>query len=191
MDEIATQTVYFPEEGEQNTDRVLELAGERAEALGIDSILVASTRGETGLKASKLFKGKNLVVVTHCTGFSAPDVQELTEENRRAIEKEGAAILTCQHALGGVGRAVRKKLGTYEIEEIVAYALRNFGEGMKVAVEIALMAADAGLVRTDEEAIAIGGTSRGVDTAIVVKPANVPNFFDLRVKEIICKPRLD
>lgn len=191
MREVIAQTVYFPEEGEQNTDRVLELAGERAEALGIDSILVASTRGETGLKASKLFKGKTLIVVTHCTGFSSPDVQELTEENRRAIEKEGAAILTCQHALGGLGRAVRKKLGTYEIEEIVAYALRNFGEGMKVAVEIALMAADAGLVRTDEEAIAIGGTSRGADTAIVVKPANAPNFFDLRVKEIICKPRLD
>ncbi len=191
MDEIVTQTVYFPEEGEQNTDRVLQLACERAEALGIDSILVASTRGETGLKASKLFKGKNLIVVAHCTGFSSPDVQELTEENRRAIEKEGAAILICQHAFGGIGRAVRKKLGTYEIEEIVAYVLRNFGEGMKVAVEIALMAADAGLIRTDKEAIAIGGTSRGADTAIVVKPANVPNFFDLRVKEIICKPRLD
>ncbi len=190
MEEVVAQTVYFTNEGEENTDRVLELARERAEELGVQSIVVASTGGETGLRASKLFKGKNVVVVTHSTGFSAPDTQELSEENRDGIMKEGARVLTCQHAFGGVGRAVRKKLGTYELEEIVAYTLRNFGEGMKVALEIAVMAADAGLVRTDEEVISIGGTSRGADTAVVVQPSNVSNFFDLRVKEIICKPRL-
>ncbi len=190
MKEVVTKTIYFPREGEENTDRVLELVRERAGELGVESILVASTRGDTGVKAAKLFKGKNLIVVTHSAGFSAPNVQELSDEKREEILKEGGRILTCQHAFGGMGRAVRKKLGTYETEEIVAYALRNFGEGMKVTVEITIMAADAGLVRTNEEVISIGGTSRGADTAIVVKPANVASFFDLRVKEIICKPRL-
>ena len=98
--------------------------------------------------------------------------------------------MTCQHAFGGVGRAVRKKLGTYELEELIAYTLRLFGEGMKVAVEIALMVADAGLVRTDEPVIAIAGTGKGADTAVVLKPANAQDFFDLQVLEILCKPRL-
>jgi hypothetical protein len=52
------------------------------------------------------------------------------------------------------------------------------------------MAADAGLIRTDEEVISIGGTARGADTALVIKPANTHDFFELRVKEVLCKPRL-
>jgi len=187
-----TQVVatYFEEPGEENTQRTLELAKRRAEELGIETILVASTRGETGVRACEVFQGYDVVVVTHSTGFKEPDFQELTDENRAAIEAAGGKILTCQHAFGGVGRAVRKKLGTYELEELIAYTLRLFGEGMKVVVEICLMAADAGLVRTDEPVIAIAGTSKGADTAVVLKPANVQAFFDLQVLEILCKPGL-
>ena len=56
---------------------------------------------------------------------------------------------------------MRKKFKMYLFEEVVANTLRIFGQGMKVACEITLMAADAGLVRTDEDVIAIGGTSHG------------------------------
>ena len=77
----------------------------------------------------------------------------------------------------------------YLFEEVVANTLRLFGQGMKVACDITLMAADAGLVRTDEDVIAIAGTSRGADTAVVLRPVNSEDFFDLRVKEILCKPR--
>jgi len=104
--------------------------------------------------------------------------------------KYGGKILTTTHAFGGAGRAVRKKFDTMQVDEIMANVLRIFGEGMKVACEISLMAADAGLIRTDEDSIAIAGSSRGCDTAIVVRPANVHALFDLKVKEILCKPRL-
>ena len=191
MSEIRVQSVYFEKQGHGNTERTLQIAKARAEELGIGTILVATTRGATGVRAAEEFRGFNVVVVTHSTGFKEPNHQELTEENRRAIEAAGAKILTCQHALGGVGRAVRKKLGTYELEEIIAYTLRIFGEGMKVVCEITLMAADAGLVHTDEPVIAIAGTGRGADTAIVLRPANAQTFFDLRIMEILCKPRLD
>ena len=190
MSEITVRGVYFGSEGKENTERTLEIAKARADELGIETILVATTSGESGARAAEFFKGYNLVVVTHSTGFRELNEQEVSEENRVAIERTGAKILTCQHAFGGVGRAVRKKLGTYELEEIIAYTLRIFGEGMKVACEIALMAADAGLVRTDEEVIAIAGTGRGADTAVVLVPANVQTFFDLRILEILCKPRL-
>ncbi|OGF62117.1 MAG: hypothetical protein A2Y62_06470 [Candidatus Fischerbacteria bacterium RBG_13_37_8] len=180
---------YFKEKGPINTDKVLELAKKRADELNIKNILVATTFGNTAVKASELFRGYNLIIVTHSTGFSAPNTQELLPENREKIIQNGAKILTCQHAFGGVGRAVRRELNTYELEEIIAYTLRMFGQGTKVAVEIALMAADAGLIRTDEEIISIGGSNTGADTALILLPANAQDFFKLRILEIICKPR--
>jgi hypothetical protein len=191
MSETIVQSVYFDKQGRGNTERTLQIAKARAEELGIRTILVATTSGATGVRAAEEFRGFNVVVVTHSTGFSEPNDQELIEENRQAIEAAGAKILTCQHAFGGMGRAVRKKLGTYELEEIIAYTLRIFGEGMKVACEITLMAADAGLVRTNEPAIAIAGTDKGADTAVILRPANAQTFFDMRIMEILCKPRLD
>ncbi len=188
--EISVPCVYFAHPGERNTSRTLEIAARRAEELSIENIVISSSSGKTGVAALPLFKSRNLVIVTHSTGFLRPDYQELSEELREKIEKTGARILTCQHAFGGVGRAVRKKLGTYELEEIMAYTLRIFGDGTKVAVEIALMASDAGLIPTSKPCISIGGTSSGVDTAIVLRPANSQNFFDLKIMEILAKPRL-
>lgn len=188
--EISVSCVYFREPGRENSRRTLEIADKRADELDVQNVIVATTSGETGLMAVRLFSSKNLVIVTHSTGFLKPDFQELVPEMRQKIEEAGAKILTCQHALGGVGRAVRKKLGTYELEEIVAYTLRIFGEGTKVAVEIALMAADAGLVSTKEPCIAVGGTGRGADTAILLQPAHAQSFFDLKIVEILAKPHL-
>jgi hypothetical protein len=190
MTDTTIQSTYFGQPGRQNTARTLEIARKRADQLGIRTVLVATTQGETGVGAAQLFQGYDVVVVTHATGFAGPNTQELTEENRAAIESAGAQILTCQHALGGVSRAVRKKWGTYAIDEIVAQTLRIFGEGTKVCVEIALMAADAGLVPVGEPCIAVAGTGRGADTAVVLIPANVQQFFDLRVMEVLVKPRL-
>jgi hypothetical protein len=190
MSETVVQTVYFEKPGEENTDRTLELAKARAEELGIRNVIVATTRGVTGRKAAQVFRGFRVVVVTHVAGFREANDQELTAENRAAIEAAGASILTATHVFGGIGRAVRKRLGTYELEEIVAYTLRNFCQGVKVVCELALMAADAGLVRTDEEAMAIAGTGWGADTAAVLLPANTSDFFNLRVLELVCKPRM-
>ena len=189
--EAPVSCLYFKKPGRENTVQTLGKAVERADELGVQNIIIATTSGETGLLAARIFSKKNLVIVTHSTGFVEPDFQELNPEFRSKIEESGVKILTCQHALGGVGRAVRKKLGTYELEEIIAYTLRIFGEGTKVAVEIALMAADAGLISTKEPCIAVGGTGRGADTAILLQPAHAQNFFDLRIMEVLAKPRLN
>jgi len=188
MSETVAPCVYFSRPGRANTAHTLELARARAEALGIDRVLVATTTGATGVQAASKLAGLDVIVVTHSTGFREPDTQELTDENRTAIAAAGARILTCQHAFGGVGRAVRKKLGTYELEEIIAFTLRTFSEGMKVVAEMALMAADAGLVPTTDPVLAIAGTGRGADTAVVIKPTNAQTFFDLEFLEIICMP---
>jgi hypothetical protein len=180
---------YFEKPGPQNTRRTLEIAAARAEDLGVHSIVVASSSGKTGALAVSLFPGRNLVVVTHSMGFLKPDFQELKPTLRRKIETLGGKVLTCQHAFGGVNRAVRKKLGTYELDEIIAYTLRTFGEGAKVAIEVSLMAADAGFISTLEPCISIGGSGSGADTALLLRPANAQTFFDLRVLEVLAKPR--
>ncbi len=186
MATIQRDITYFSPPGPNNTAKVLTLAKERADLLRLRSVIVATTTGETGLAAARLFKGYNLVVVTHSEGYRQPNTQEVPSDILQAIGDEGATVLTCQHAFGGVGRAVRIKLGTYQLDEIVAYTLRLLGEGLKVTVETTLMAADAGLVHTGEEVIAIGGTGRGADTAAVVRAANAMRFFDLEVVEIVC-----
>jgi len=182
--------VYFTNTGPANTESTLELARERARALGIRHVLVASTSGKTGAQAAAMMSDLEVIVVSHSTGFRAPNDQQLLPEYRQEIERHGARILTAQHALGGVGRAVRRKLGTYQLDEIIAFVLRNFCEGVKVACELTVMAADAGLVPSGQEIMAIAGTGSGADTAVVIRAANSQDFFDLRVLEIVCKPRL-
>jgi len=188
--ELGQSCIYFKEPGEVNTKRTLEVAAARADELDLQNILVASTSGETGLKALDFFSKRNLVVISHSTGFKKPDYQQLPEEIQKELEQGGAKVLTCQHALGGVNRAVRKKLASYQLDEIIAYTLRLFGQGTKVAVEIALMAADAGFVSTASPCIAIGGTNQGADTALLLKPAHAQDFFDLRIMEFLAKPHL-
>lgn len=186
---VERKTVYFDSAGKHNTDVVLKLAKDYAEAENINNIVLASTTGETGAKAAQIFQGFNVAVVTHHAGFREPGVHELKEEFRKRILENGAAILTGTHALSSVERAVRKKFGTLQPLELIANALRLFGEGTKVCVEIVVMATDAGLIPVDKDVIVIAGTGRGADTALVVKPANASTFFNLKIRETIAKPR--
>lgn len=181
---------YFKKPGPRNTEGVLEAVSRRAKELRIKKVVVATCSGQTAFKATDILDSElKIIAVSHVTGFREPNAQELPEDVRQELESKGVTVLTCQHAFGGIGRAVRNKLSTYQVDEIVAYTLRTFGQGTKVAIELALMAADAGLIRTDEDVISVGGTAKGVDTALLLRPANSFNFFDLKVKEVVCKPR--
>jgi hypothetical protein len=194
---MEVKTVYFENPGAENTDETLKLARERALQLGIKTILVASTKGRTAIKAVEIFKGMKLIVVRHSTGFKEPNVQEFTEENIKVLQSNNIPVITAAHAFGGLSRSMRQgdvvqAPATYVVGDIVASTLRIFGQGMKVACEIAVMAADAGMIRTDEEVIAIAGVGKsgGADTAIVAQAEPAHRFFDFKMKEVICKPRL-
>jgi len=179
---------YFEERGEKNTDETLKAAKKRAEELGIRDIVVASTRGGTGVKAVEVFKGYNVVVVTHSTGFREPGAQELPDDVKAKIEAGGGVVLTTNHAFAGVDRAIRRKFETVGPSDLIAQTLRMLGQGMKVVVECAAMAADSGLIPVEQDVISIAGSGRGADTAVVLKPAHVQAIFDTYVREIIAKP---
>jgi len=187
---IVANTVYFEKPGRENTEETLRLAKARAESLGIQNIAVASSTGNTGLFASELFKGYNLVIVTSVTGHTEPNVQRFLPENRAKLMENGAKVITAGHAFGGLGRAVNRRFNAIQVDEIIAHVLRLFGQGTKVACEVCCMATDAGYFRTDEDAIGIGGSGGGADTALVIRPSNTHTFFNMRIREIICKPRL-
>jgi hypothetical protein len=186
---IERKTIYFDKQGEKNTQKVLQQVKEYAELYRINDVVIASSTGETGAQASKFLKKFNLVVVAQLIGYRGPGMCELRKDYRKEILKNGAKILEATQALSGVARAVRMKFGTMQATEFISFGLRLMGEGTKVAVEVAVMAADAGLIPADKDVIAIAGTYKGVDTALLVKPANTSRFFDLQIKEIIAKPR--
>jgi hypothetical protein len=188
---MESKIVYFDKPGKENTDAVFQVARERAKALGIKTIIVASTTGETAAKAVDAFKGFKVVIVTHVMGSREPNVNPMSEENRHKVVSNGGIIVTAAHAFGSIDRAMHRSFNMVGLGETIAHVLRVLGQGMKVVCEISLMAADAGAVRTDEEVVAIGGTGRGSDTAVVLNPVNTTDFFNLRVKEILCKPRLE
>jgi hypothetical protein len=180
--------VYFEKTGPENTEATLRIAKQRAEELGVKTILVASTTGNVAVKAVEVLKGLRVIFVSHSAGFAEPNVQRFTEETRKIVESKGGIILTATHVFAGLSRALRNKTNTVAIGDLVAETLRIFGQGTKVACEITMMAADAGLVRTNENIISVGGTGKGCDTALVLTPVTSQNFFDLKIKEILCKP---
>lgn len=185
---MESKTIYFDKIGMDNTMEVLRIAKQRVEELGIKTVVVASTRGNTAVKAMDALQGLRVIIVSHVTGLRAPDTQEFSEKNREIVESQGGIIVTAAHAFAGLSRAMRNKYNMYVLGEVIADTLRIFGAGTKVACEISLMAADAGLVRTDEDIISIAGSGQGADTAVVLRPVNIHNFFDLKVKQILCKP---
>ena len=180
--------MHFDKPGKSNTDQTLRAAFERAGALGLNEVVVASSTGETGFKVLELFTSFRVTVVTYHSGFKTPFQSVMPAGVRQDLERRGATVVCATHALSGLERSLSKRhSGIYPVL-LIADTLRLLGQGTKVAVEVAIMAADAGAL-TGKDIIAIGGTSGGADTALVLKPANQSDLFDLRIREIVCKPR--
>ena len=185
--------MYFDQAGQENTRETVKIAVREAKGRQVSHIVVASNEGISALalaeEAKKQgYEGK-LVCVTHVYGFSENGKNELPDETREKLEKLGIRVHTAAHALSGAERGLSRKFqGAYPVE-IIANSLRMMGQGIKVCVEISVMALDAGLVPHGNPIIALGGTGRGADTASVLTPAYSSAVLDTRVHEILCKPR--
>ena len=183
---------YFEIAGPQNTDEALQAAAARATDLGIGQIVVATTTGKTALRAAELIPDMDTIVaVTLHAGlwevYAGPDAEIVTQ-----AEEKGVKFLTGVHALmGSVASAIQREFGGLPAEEIIARTYYTISQGTKVAVECMIMAADAGLLRMDEDIVSIAGTNGGADTAMVVKPTFSNEFFQCRVREFIALPRAD
>ena len=180
--------MYFDQPGKVNTVPTLTEAARRGQELGLDEIVLATTGGDTAYAALEHCPGFRITAVTYHCGFKEPFQSVMSETVRRDLTDKGVQVVMATHALSGVERSVAKKHGGVCTVLLMADTLKIFGQGAKVAVEVSIMAADAGVL-SGRDIIAIGGSSKGADAALVIKPAHQSSFFDLRVREIICKPR--
>jgi hypothetical protein len=146
----------------------LGIARQRAEELGIKTILITSTKGDTTIKAVELLKGPRVITISHTTSSRVPNIQKFTEEKRKKVGSKGCSVLTTTHAFTRVNRILRPKYETMVIGKIITNVLCVFGHGMKLIGEIALMITSNGPVPTDKGVIAIKGSRRGADTSIVL-----------------------
>jgi hypothetical protein len=183
------EILYFNERGEVNLEETLKIVKERAEELDIKDIVIASTRGTSALKALEMFPGFNVVIVPHVTGSREPGKQRLSENLMDEIQKKGGKLVIAAHAFSGVNSAIHAKWNTMYPAGIIAQTLRMLGQGMKVVVEIASMAADAGVIPVDKDIVVVAGSGRGADTAVVLRASNSKRIFETEIKEIIAKPR--
>jgi hypothetical protein len=185
-------TLVFEKAGKINTDATLQIAKERAVALGIKQVVVASSHGDTAKRAHSLFAPDDIqvIAVSICHSWESHG-WTMSADTKAELREMGVVVHTGIHALGdSVGSAISAKYGGRAPEEIVRDTLYRFSQGMKVAVECLLMAADAGLLDMSQEAIAIAGTDSGADTAIVCNPAYPRTFHELEIREILAKPRV-
>ncbi|MFC1857344.1 pyruvate kinase alpha/beta domain-containing protein [Thermodesulfobacteriota bacterium] len=180
--------MYFEEPGKVNTENTLKRAFERGNELRLTEVVLASSKGDTAYMALEIFNDFKIIVVTYHGGFRKPFQNVMPDTVRKELEQKGVKVISATHALSGVERSIAKKYtGSYPAL-LIADTLRLFGHGTKVAVEVSIMAADSGAL-SGNDIIAIGGTAGGADAALIVKPANQSDLFNLKIREIICKPR--
>ena len=178
---------YFERPGKENTVETLVAARDRAKTLGIRQIVVASTHGFTALEAARVFEGAGASIIAVSISAAFGDQGwTMTEEERARIEAAGVTVLTAMHSLGD---DVSEAFAPDSANLVVRKTLYTFGQGMKVAVECAIMAAEAGLVDMQRDLVSIAGTDEGADTASVLKPVFARRFGELRIREILAKPR--
>ena len=156
---------YFEETGQSNTERTLELASTRAREAGIGSIVLASTRGHTAGKAVEICSDLNLIAV--------------------GIQRERFPVEQAER-FQQIGKLLFSREVDYAYPPDMQQAFRRFGQGTKVAVEVVVCAVREGLLKVGERVIGVGGSSRGADTALVIRASW--DFADTYVSEIICKP---
>lgn len=184
---MAETIVYFEHEGEENTSKAVEIALEAAKEFGISHIVLATTKGNTARQFLGK-KGVSVTAVSHAWGFKAKGENSLNAAVREELEKGGIKVHSSGHVLSGAERGLSTTFqGVYPVQ-IIANTLRFFGAGIKVAVEVATAALDAGLIPFGVPVIALGGTRSGADTVIILIPSYSASILETRIQRILAKP---
>lgn len=176
--------VYHDTPGPGNTEETLDLAVTAATVYDLDTIVVASRTGATAMELMDRLEGTGIrmVVVTPQYGYMGD--HEFDWTLIPTIRDAGHEFHTGTmpfHTDALHGCEAPKRMGD---------VLRIFSQGVQVCVEIAMMAADGGLLKCDRRVVLIAGTGRGADTSMVATPSSSANLEEFRVHEILCKPHL-
>ena len=183
---------YLSKPGPKECSTCLTAAAERAAELKIKHAVVATTSGQTALRLARALRAAGSRAQVIGVGYAANFAAKWGRLEKRftaPAEKLGAGFITGTHVFGGLNGAVREKLGGATPGSLVSNTYYTFSQGLKVAVEVALMAADQGVIPCSAEVLTLGGAGEGADTALVVSPACSHEFFSLKIREVVCMPR--
>jgi hypothetical protein len=200
MTDIARPCLYFEKPGKHNTGKVVEAVRQRLAEGDIKAVVVASTTGYTALKFSEALQGRDGVALVSVA--ETPLIREwgaeypcLSPETKQELERRGVIVADKIPYLLHSSVLDYSQWKAPSAEEIVRETLYAFGQGLKVAVEVVLIAVASGFLAPFQDVIAVGGTTRGADTAIVAH-ATFPNHVfsqnaakRLKIREVLCKPR--
>lgn len=183
----------FEKPGKHNSQHTFEMALAKSQELSCP-VVIASSTGASALGISKMAKSKSiqlqLLVVTYVAGFGGKGTLSMPEETRLMLEKANIPVIRAAHALSAGERALSTAAqGIYPLE-VAAKTLRMFGQGVKVCIEVAIMAMDTGLLSYGKPVVALAGTGHGADTAMLITPSYTASLFDTKIHEILCKPCL-
>ncbi len=198
MESLTSVTHYYRFKGEVNTNHVLTLAFRRALDPQVAAVVVPSETGRSALKALEKAEklGVRLVVITHPPdetwgprgsipiGLLRPEYSDAREK----LEKAGVKIVQGSRPFAPPSRSLGwdKAVPETLIDKLLGGLL---GQGVKIAVEAALMAADAGAVERGDIVVSLGGTYKGLDAAIVARTTYSYRFLDeFEILEILAKP---
>ena len=70
----------FAKPGKENTEQTLKLAFNRGKELGLNEVVVASSKGDTAYKALEIFDGFQITIVTYHSGFKEPFKNEMPDD---------------------------------------------------------------------------------------------------------------
>ncbi|OGL43510.1 MAG: hypothetical protein A2161_20590 [Candidatus Schekmanbacteria bacterium RBG_13_48_7] len=178
----ANEILYFSKSGKQGTKPVLQKVKDYLLKSNIKDVLVASISGQTALYAAKEFEGLNQRII--CVSGSPSwkehfDFPLIPENNKKKLIESGIVVL--ENLPSTFSDTIEYSIARYGIRPaswlVVETLLAIGGYGLKTAVEVALMATDAGIVEPYTEVVSIGGTKKGADTAIVLKTTFANQFF--------------
>lgn len=194
---------YFEKPGEGNTEATIEvvriyLKGDN-EAL---ALIVASISGQTALKVKKELAEISIPIVC-VTGspswqnypqYKFPLISETTR-----VELKKAGVLIVDSVPSSMSDTIEFGFARYGFRSptwiFIETLLAIGGYGLKTAVECVLMATDGGYVSPFKEVVAIAGTEKGVDTAIVMRSTFSSSVFSSNpkkrfvIKEVLAMPR--
>ena len=150
---------------------IMTRAKERADALGVRNVVVATNSGASLSSAMDAFGPDHRFFAVgnpasaHERGLVLHD--GISNETKAALEAKGVTVVLQDQSLfqhpgqsvtgASLDEVMRNAAptGRFRALSIVYSTLQIFGDGPRVCIEIAMMAADSGLLPLDEDCIAI------------------------------------
>jgi len=198
MGKVVREDIYFDSPGKGNTRDVIEAVKKRLKDVSIEYVIVASTTGATAIEVSDaLGDSVKIVSVSESALVREWGAQYpcMNPENKKELERRGVVVAEKVPYFFHSSPLDCGRWSAPSPDMIVRETLYAFGQGMKVAVEVVFIAVACGYIEPFQDVIALGGTSRGADTAILLR-ATFPNLIfsedaskRLMIKEIIAMPR--